>query len=68
VVLKDGCQPSPALACELQQFVKKNAAPHKYPRAVEFVEELPKTATGKIKRYRLRELAAAQTPLHQEQG
>ncbi len=57
VVLKDGCQGSPELARELQDFVKRNAAPHKYPRAVLFVESLPKTATGKIKRYELRERA-----------
>ena len=58
VVLKDGREPSPELACELQQFVKNNAAPHKYPRAVVFVEQLPKTATGKIKRFELRHRAA----------
>jgi benzoate-CoA ligase len=58
VVLKDGNEPTPALARELQEFVKKNAAPHKYPRSVIFVETLPKTATGKIKRYELRQLAA----------
>jgi len=64
VVLKDGYKPSPELARELQDFVKKNTAPHKYPRAVVFVDGLPKTATGKIKRYELRKLAAAQPPLH----
>jgi benzoate-CoA ligase len=64
VVLKDGCQPSPQLARELQEFVKTNAAPYKYPRAVVFVQTLPKTATGKIQRFKLRELAAQQTPLH----
>ena len=58
VVLKDGRQPSAELAGELQQFVKENAAPHKYPRAVVFVEQLPKTATGKIKRFELRHRAA----------
>ena len=66
VVLKDGREPTPDLAGELQQFVKKNTAPHKYPRAIQFVEELPKTATGKIKRYQLRDLAAAETPLHRK--
>ena len=39
---------------ELQQFVKDMLAPYKYPRWVEFVEELPKTATGKIQRFKLR--------------
>lgn len=64
VVLKDSHQPSPELGRELQDFVKKNTAPHKYPRAVIFLDSLPKTATGKIKRYKLRETAAAETPLH----
>jgi len=59
VVLKDGHQPTPELARELQDFIKKTAAPYKYPRWVEFVDALPKTATGKIKRYQLREMAAA---------
>ena len=59
-----GAQGRPAaarreLARELQEFVKRNTAPHKYPRAVVFVDALPKTATGKIKRYELRERAAA---------
>jgi benzoate-CoA ligase len=38
--------------------VKQRLAPHKYPRAVAFIDELPKTATGKIQRFRLRELEA----------
>ncbi|MBM5810571.1 MAG: benzoate-CoA ligase family protein [Gammaproteobacteria bacterium] len=57
VVLKDRQQAAPALAAELQQFVKARLAPHKYPRVVEFLDELPKTATGKIQRFRLRERA-----------
>jgi benzoate-CoA ligase len=60
VVLKDGHEPSPELARELQEFVKRSAAPHKYPRAVVFLPSLPKTATGKIKRFELRERAAAE--------
>jgi benzoate-CoA ligase len=68
VVLKEEHQPTPALARELQDFVKTHAAPHKYPRAVVFVESLPKTTTGKIKRYRLRELAGELTPLHTQKG
>lgn len=58
VVLRDGLAPSDCLAQELQQHVKRSSAPHKYPRAVVFVEQLPKTATGKIKRFVLREMAA----------
>ena len=55
VVLKPG-QPQPAsLEDELKAFVKDKLAPFKYPRHVEFVTELPKTATGKIQRFRLRE-------------
>jgi 2-aminobenzoate-CoA ligase len=45
-------------ARELQDFVKAEIAPYKYPRQVEFVAELPKTATGKLQRFRLREAAA----------
>jgi acyl-coenzyme A synthetase/AMP-(fatty) acid ligase len=43
---------------ELQQHVKSRLAPYKYPRWIEFVTALPKTATGKVQRFRLRELAA----------
>lgn len=52
VVLKPGQQAS---ATELQAFVKERLAPYKYPRFIEFLDELPKTATGKIQRFRLRE-------------
>ena len=57
VAINNGYQPSPELAKELQQFVKDRLAPYKYPRWVEFVDELPKTATGKIQRFKLRQLA-----------
>jgi acyl-coenzyme A synthetase/AMP-(fatty) acid ligase len=53
VVLRDG-EPSDDLARELQDHVKRVTAPYKYPRIVEFVDELPKTASGKIKRSELR--------------
>jgi len=43
-----------SLALELQEFVKREMAPYKYPRAIEFVTELPRTQTGKLQRYRLR--------------
>jgi len=58
VVLKDGSRASEQLADELKQFVKSRLAPYKYPRFVEFLPELPKTATGKIQRVRLREREA----------
>ena len=55
IVLNSGFEPSETLANELKAFVKDRLAPFKYPRWVEFVAELPKTATGKIQRFRLRE-------------
>ncbi len=58
VVLKPGHARSDALAEELAQFVKSQLAPYKYPRWVSFVDELPKTATGKIQRFKLRAQAA----------
>ncbi len=57
VVLKDKQAASEDLVKELQTFVKTNTQPHKYPRTVIFVDELPKTATGKIQRYKLRQIA-----------
>jgi acyl-coenzyme A synthetase/AMP-(fatty) acid ligase len=54
VVLRDGFAPSGALAAELQDHVKHETAPYKYPRIVEFADELPKTASGKIRRAQLR--------------
>ncbi len=54
VVLRDGHRPSSALASELQEHVKRETAPYKYPRIVEFAGELPKTASGKVKRAELR--------------
>ena len=55
VVLAPGAEPTPDVAKELQDFVKQEIAPYKYPRRVEFLEALPRTATGKLQRYRLRE-------------
>ncbi|WGS48701.1 benzoate-CoA ligase family protein [Paraburkholderia sp. D15] len=55
VVLKNHAAPSEALADELKAFVKERLAPHKYPRDIVFVDDLPKTATGKIQRFKLRE-------------
>ena len=54
VVLKEGQAGSPALAAELADFCRGGLAPYKYPRRVNFVTELPKTATGKIQRFVLR--------------
>jgi acetyl-CoA synthetase len=54
VVLRDGHVPSRKLASELQEHVKRETAPYKYPRIVEFAKELPKTASGKVKRAELR--------------
>jgi benzoate-CoA ligase len=54
VVLKPGQQASPAMMTTLQQHVKAKLAPYKYPRWIEFLPELPKTATGKIQRFKLR--------------
>ena len=59
VVLREGHESSAALEAELKTFVKAELAPYKYPRAIEFIAELPKTATGKIQRFRLREMEAA---------
>jgi benzoate-CoA ligase len=58
VVTKNGRDGTPAFAEELKGFVKSRLAPVKYPREIEFVVELPKTATGKIQRFRLRERTA----------
>ncbi len=54
VVLKESQGASAALVGELQAFVKERLAPYKYPRWIEFIDDLPKTATGKIQRYKLR--------------
>ncbi len=54
VVLKESARDAAALADELKAFVKDKIAPYKYPRWIEFVSELPKTATGKIQRFKLR--------------
>ena len=55
IVLKKGYEPTEKLKKELQNHVKKLTAPYKYPRVIEFVDELPKTISGKIRRVELRE-------------
>ena len=55
VVQRAGAEPSKVLVKELQDFVKRTVAPYKYPRAIEFRSALPRTETGKLHRFRLRE-------------
>jgi len=58
IVLRTGVDGGAELVKELQDFVKARIAPYKYPRAVEFVDALPRTTTGKLQRFRLRESAS----------
>lgn len=58
VVLRPGYEPSAALARELQEHVRQRTAPYKYPRIVDFVDSLPKTPSGKIKRSEVRRLVS----------
>ena len=55
-MLKPDVLPDEATAMRLQDHVKANIAPYKYPRAVRFLEALPKTPTGKIQRFQLKSL------------
>ena len=55
IVLSKGFEGSDELTKELQNYVKTNTAPYKYPRIIEYVEELPKTFNGKIRRAEIRE-------------
>ncbi len=57
VVLRPGVEPGPELVEELQAFVKAEIAPYKYPRAIEFIDSMPRTETGKLQRFRLRQRA-----------
>ena len=66
IVLDEGYTPSSKLALELQAFVKNNTNPYKYPRWIEFVDDLPKTATGKIQRFKLREMGRKQRPTYSD--
>lgn len=59
VVLRNGYSESGELVKELQDFVKQRLTPYKYPRRIEFLTELPKTAAGKVLRYKLREISRA---------
>ena len=62
VVLRSGVDGNAAKVAELQTFTKTVIAPYKYPRSIEFVSELPRTSTGKLQRYRLRETVGEQPP------
>ncbi|MDR0778789.1 MAG: acetate--CoA ligase, partial [Methanomassiliicoccaceae archaeon] len=55
IVLKAGFTPSEELKKDIQNFVKKETAPYKYPRIIEFVDALPKTISGKIRRVEIRD-------------
>ncbi|MBO0688265.1 MAG: AMP-binding protein [Candidatus Dormibacteraeota bacterium] len=55
VVARAGTDPGPELVRQLQDFAKAQIAPYKYPRAIEFVDRLPRTETGKLQRFRLRQ-------------
>ena len=65
VVPGGGREGTDVLALELQEFVKREMAPYKYPRAIEFVTELPRTLTGKLQRYRLRQVTTGNDGLRQ---
>jgi 2-aminobenzoate-CoA ligase len=59
VVLRDGADSGAAEVSELQDYVKKQIAPYKYPRSVQFLDALPRTNTGKLQRFRLRDLSGS---------
>jgi len=62
VVLRSGVDGTEATAARLQEFVKQQIAPYKYPRAIAFLPALPRTTTGKLQRFRLREAEASADP------
>jgi 2-aminobenzoate-CoA ligase len=62
VVLRGGVDGTEATAARLQEFVKQQIAPYKYPRAIAFLPALPRTTTGKLQRFRLREAEASGSP------
>jgi 2-aminobenzoate-CoA ligase len=59
VVLRESYEPGDEMVRELQDFAKREIAPYKYPRQVEFVDALPRTQTGKLQRFRLRQQAVS---------
>jgi 2-aminobenzoate-CoA ligase len=56
IVLNPGFKPDDKMVAQLQDFVKNSVAPYKYPRLITFVDSLPRTETGKLKRFALRSL------------
>ena len=62
VVLKAGAETGDAMVRTLQDYVKQAIAPYKYPRAIEFVADLPRTENGKLQRFKLRRMGEAQAP------
>jgi 2-aminobenzoate-CoA ligase len=56
VVLRPGHEPGEAMTQALQDFVKASVAPYKYPRAVQFIDKLPRTQTGKLQRFKLKDI------------
>ena len=63
VVLTPGAQGSPELVKDIQDFVKRELAPYKYPREIEFIDALPRTDTGKVQRFVLRDRAKSEPGL-----
>jgi 2-aminobenzoate-CoA ligase len=61
VVLRSGIADDAALIVALQEHVKREIAPYKYPRAIVFLDTLPKTQTGKLQRFALRQRAAVES-------
>lgn len=68
IVLKSGFEPSDKLTRSIQEYVKTSTAPYKYPRKIEYMKELPKTISGKIKRKDLRELEMKRFEEEQKNG
>ena len=66
MVLAEGFSPSEPLTRELQAWVKSQTAPYKYPRIVEYVDELPKTFSGKIRRVEIRRNDADRGIVHED--
>jgi benzoate-CoA ligase family protein len=63
IVLREPARPSETVADEIRAYCKRKLAPYKYPRWIRFANELPKTATGKIQRFKLRAMSASEAPV-----